>query len=451
MDAPDHRKRPISLRQIARTWWPLAFSWLLMAAELPGLSAIVARLPDPKINLAAWGVVYAVALVIESPIVMLLSASTALSKDWDSYRKIRRFALWMGAILTALHAALVFTPLYYTVVIGLIRPPAEIVEPVRVGLALMLPWSWAIGYRRFNQGVLIRFGHSRAIGLGTLIRLAADSIVLTVGYSLQTVPGIVVAATAITAGVLSELLYVYLRTRPVIRNQVRIAPLVERQLTLRSFAAFYLPLVATSLFSLLRQSVGAAALSRMPQALESLAIWPVAMGLVWMQCSLGTAFNEVVVAYLDEPGAFQYLRVFRRILVLSSLGIAVAVAATPLSSVWFVNIAALPVSLVVLAKSSLWTSMLTPGLAVWQSWYQGALLHSRRTRGITESVAVSMLTNITILGAGILWGQAPGLYVGLAGYNLGAIIQLVWLRWRALSAVRAVEQDALLQHAQPAI
>jgi len=252
MEAPDRCERPISLRQIARTWWPLALSWLLMAAELPGLSAIVARLPDPKINLAAWGVVYAVALVIESPIVMLLSASTALSKDWDSYRKIQRFALWMGAILTALHAALVFTPLYYTVIVGLIRPPAEIVEPIRVGLALMLPWSWAIGYRRFNQGVLIRFGHSRAVGLGTLIRLGAGGIVLVGGYLLQTVPGVMVAAIAIMAGVLSELLYVCLRIRPVIRNQVRMAPLVERQLTLRSFAVFYVPLVATSLLSLMR-------------------------------------------------------------------------------------------------------------------------------------------------------------------------------------------------------
>ncbi len=229
----------------------------------------------------------------------------------------------------------------------------------------MLPWSWAIGYRRFNQGVLIRFGHSRAISLGTLIRLAADIMVLTVGYLLQTVPGIVVAATAITAGVLSELLYVCLRTRPVIRNQVRMAPLVERQLTLRNFAAFYIPLVATSLLSMLRQPVGTAALSRMPQALDSLAVWPVAMGLVWMLCSLGTAFNEVVVTYLDEPDAFQHLRTFRRILVLSSLGIAVAIAATPLSSVWFVSISALPLSLVVLARSSLWTSTLTPGLAVW--------------------------------------------------------------------------------------
>jgi len=76
----------LPLTTIHRTWWPLAASWLLMAMELPALSAVVARLPNPQINLAAWGgVVFPVSLIIEAPIIMLLAASTALSKDMASY------------------------------------------------------------------------------------------------------------------------------------------------------------------------------------------------------------------------------------------------------------------------------------------------------------------------------------------------------------------------------
>ena len=78
--------RPLTLARIARVWWPLAASWLLMGAELPALSAVIARLPHPEINLAAYGgVVFPLALIIESPIIMLLAASTALCKDWASY------------------------------------------------------------------------------------------------------------------------------------------------------------------------------------------------------------------------------------------------------------------------------------------------------------------------------------------------------------------------------
>ena len=66
--------------RIVQIWWPLAASWLLMAVELPALSAVVARLANPEINLAAYGgIVFPVSLIIESPIIMLLSASTALS------------------------------------------------------------------------------------------------------------------------------------------------------------------------------------------------------------------------------------------------------------------------------------------------------------------------------------------------------------------------------------
>ena len=78
----------VSIKTIYTTWWPLAVSWFLMALELPALSAIVARLAEPKINLAAYGgIVFPLALIIEAPILMLLTASTALSKDWKSYKK----------------------------------------------------------------------------------------------------------------------------------------------------------------------------------------------------------------------------------------------------------------------------------------------------------------------------------------------------------------------------
>ena len=70
---------PLSSHRIFHTWWPLAASWLLMGVELPVISAVIARLAYPEISLAAYGgVIYPLALIIESPIIMLLAASTAL-------------------------------------------------------------------------------------------------------------------------------------------------------------------------------------------------------------------------------------------------------------------------------------------------------------------------------------------------------------------------------------
>ena len=42
-------------KKILVTWLPLVASWLLMSFELPTINAIVARLPNAKVNLAAYG------------------------------------------------------------------------------------------------------------------------------------------------------------------------------------------------------------------------------------------------------------------------------------------------------------------------------------------------------------------------------------------------------------
>jgi len=427
------------MRRIVRTWWPLAASWMLMAAEIPVLSAVVARLADPAINLAAYGgVVFPLALIIESPILMLLSASTALSRDWVSYRKVWRFMMTAGALLTGLHALVAFTPLYYVIVRDVLGVPAAIVEPARIGLMIMLPWTWAIAYRRYHQGVLIRFGHSKAVGVGTAVRLTADAAVLAVGYLMGTWPGIVVACAAVATGVVSEALYVGWVVRPVLRDQLKPAADVSPALTWRAFAGFYIPLALTSLISLVAQPIGSAGLSRMPEPIESLAVWPVITGLLFLIRSLGFAYNEVVVALLDERGMAASLRRFTGVLVAVTTVALFLMAVTPLSAFWFGRLSALPPHLAALARTGLLLTLPIPALSVLQSWFQGAIVNSRRTRGITEAVAIFLIANVALLWAGVMWGQAVGLYVGLAAFAISTAAQTGWLWWRSRPALRAV-------------
>ncbi len=428
----------LTLRRVLLTWWPLAASWLLMGAEGPALSAVVARLPDARVNLAAYGgIVFPLALIIESPIIMLLSASVALSKDRASYRKVRSYMMIAGGLLTALHILVAFTPLYDVVVRGLLGAPSEIVEPARTGLRIMLPWTWTIAYRRFNQGVLIRFGHSRSVGAGTAVRLGANLTVLMVGLALHTLPGIVVATLAVAAGVTSEALFAGIKVQPVLRGELAAAPPVDPPLTYRAFFAFYVPLVFTSLLGLLAQPIGSASLSRMPNALSSLAVWPVVTGLVFMVRGLGIAFNEVVVALLDAPNARPVLQRFTALLIAGTTAVLLLLAATPLSRIWFGGVSALPADLAGLAVAGLWLALPMPALSTLQSWFQGRLLHSRRTRGITESVVVFLAIVAVILTAGVLWGRMTGIYVGLVALVLSTAGQTLWLWAKARSSSAA--------------
>ncbi len=422
----------ISLRKIFLTWWPLALSWFLMALELPALSAIVARLPNPKINLAAYGgIVFPLALIIEAPIIMLLAASTALSKDWKSYQKIRKFMHTTSAILTGLHILIVITPLYKFLVEKIIGSPQEIINPARIGLAIMLPWTWAVAYRRFNQGVLIRFGHSVTVGKGTLIRLTADIAVLTIGYLIKTIPGIVVATSAVAAGVLSEAIYIGIKVRPVLKNQLKPLPDVSPELSKKVFLNYYIPLALTSLITLLSQPIISSALSRMPQALDSLAVWPVISGMLFMFRSVGVAYNEVVVTLLEKPNSFANLRKFALILVLVTSSLLLLITVSPLSTIWFENISALPPALVQLANTALWFSLLIPGATAFQSWYQGIILISGKTRGIPEAVFFFLFVTLIVYYFGIFQDKIPGLYIGTLGFSLGMGCQAAWLTFRS--------------------
>jgi len=411
-----------------------------MAAEAPTLSAVVARLTEPEINLAAFGgIVYPLSLIVESPIIMLLSASTALSKDWDSYLRLRRFMMRVSAALTVIHALLAFTPLYDLVVVDLIHPPEAIVEPARLGLMIMLPWTWAIAYRRFNQGVLIRFGHARAVGFGTAVRLGADALVLGAGYLIGTLPGIVVATVALSIGVVSEAVYAGLRVRPVLRDQLRAAPPVAQPLTFRSLIAFYIPLAMTSLLRLLAEPLSSAALSRMPKALASLAVWSVVTGFIFLLRSLGMAYQEVVITLLDDPHSSRNLRRFMYFLASLVTILLLIVVSTPLAQIWFERVTGLKPDLAALSRHGLWIALLMPGLNVLQSWYQGLLVHRRHTRAITESIVVYLVTSGAILWGGVAWGQMAGLYVGLAAIGFGRLTQTIWLWYRSRSTLRSIE------------
>ena len=396
-----------------------------MGLEGPAISSVVSRLAEPKINLAAYGgLVFPLTLMIEAPIIMLLAASTALSRDWASYVKLRRFMNRLGAVLTALHIIIAATPLYDLLAHHVIHAPEEIIAPARIGLLITIPWTWAIAYRRFHQGVLIRFGHSLKVGLGTGVRFSADATVLTIGYSVGGVSGIVIAASTLVAGVVTEAVYVHLAVRKTLRDELKPSPSPERPLTTRAMLDFYIPLSLTQVLLLIANPIGSAAMSRMPLALESLAAWPIVGAVNYITRGFGGAYNEVVVALVEEKRATPVLQRF---------GVGLAVAATallgvfmisPVANAIFGDLLGLVDPLPGMVRGSLLILLPMPAIAVVQSYFQGVILHSRRTRGITESVALFLAVVALLLVGGVLWGAVTGLYFALGAFAAGEFCAL---------------------------
>ena len=207
---------PLTYPRIAAFWLPLAGTWLMMAAEGPYLAAIIARLEQPTENLAAFGVAFALAIIIEAPVIMLMAASTALVTDAASYAALRRFTYTLAAALTLVQVVAVLPPVFDRLAVSLIGLPPDVARLTHHGLAIMLPWPIAIGYRRFRQGLLIRRHLTRLVTYGTAVRLAAMSAVALAAARVPGLQGVHVGTLALATGVVVEAVASRIMTRGVV-------------------------------------------------------------------------------------------------------------------------------------------------------------------------------------------------------------------------------------------
>lgn len=425
---------------ILRTWWPLAFSWLLMSAEPSAIAAVVARMAHPEINLAAYGSVsFAIVSLIQAPLISLLSLSTAYSRDWQSFQVGKRLMNIWGAGITCLYLLVAFTPLYDLLVKYLIAAPPEIIEPARVSLMVGIPWCYAVGYRRFHQGVLIRFGHSRDITIGTLSRFFGDAALLAIGYYTAAVPGAVLATLTMVAGVNIDALYVHYRVRRVLRGEVMSAPPLAQPVSQRSLLMLYLPLAITPLLNTLVRPIGSAALSRLPDPVTALAIWPVINSFSWLLLTPASALNETVNALIDRPGAARSLIRFIVVIGLIETSLMAVFAATPLAQVWFGSISGLEPDAVKIASQAFWLLVPLGLLAPLGAWFSGAILYARKTRAITEGMIIYLATFTLVLTTGSALVPVSGLFIVTASSLSASLMQVSWLGWRSRHARAALQ------------
>jgi hypothetical protein len=267
--------------------------------------------------------------------------------------------------------------------------------------------------------------------------------VLGAGLAIGRVPGIVVGTLAVTSGVMAEAVYAGWAVRPVRRDELRAATPVAPPLRMRAFLHFYLPLMATPFINFLAMPLSAAAMSRMPLALESLAVWPALSGIAFTLRSVGFAYNEVVVSQLDAHRPVPALRRFAVLLSIGASGALALLALTPLGHAWFAGVSGLEPALAALAAGALPLLVLTPALSAWQSFWQGALMHSRRTRGVTESMVALLVATAVVLGAGIALAGPPGVAFAAGGLLAGNVAQAAWLALRGQREIaRVAERDA---------
>ncbi|MBX3141532.1 MAG: hypothetical protein KF875_12315 [Trueperaceae bacterium] len=426
---------PITPKTVVGTWLPLALSWIIMTSELVIAAAFVARMASPELNLAAWGIVFAISVTIQATAQTLLPTGAALASDAAAYARLRKYAMRLLLALTGVQLLVAVTPLYDVVMRG-IGAQQEIVDIARLGVLLMVPYAFGTGFRRFQQGVLIRYGDARVVVWGSALRILCLTLVLTLSALTGAVSGVVAASAAVIVGVLAEALFTQVKVVPVLAGPLQ-RQSVGAAMTFGRFARFVWPLMVMTVLTMLVQSFVSVALARLPLSLESLAVWPVLWGFLMLWQSPGMAFTEVVISLVRRPGATALLRRFALWSAAAFTLTLLAVAATPLARVWFMTVSGLQPELAELAGHALWFGALLPGLRILISWFQGVIMYSEQTRSIMESILIFLAVGVAGLYLGGTFTRVAGIYVGIVAFSLAFVAQAVWLRHRSRPLLRA--------------
>ncbi len=426
---------------LARLFTPLALSWVFMALEQPALNRILNSLPDFELAKAALYLVMALALFFESPVIDLLSTSTALSRNSANVVRLRQFCLLTMGVTIVLNGLVGFTPLFDIIATQWLSQPAAVVEASRTPFQIMLFWAAFIGWRRCHHGFMIRSGLTRAIGVGTVLRIV---VLIAVGaggaYGLG-LPGLHAVAWALLISVIAETAFTHWAARPAVAQLMRQEP-TGPALSFGEIARFHAPQTATTLVIMLSAPAISMALGRSADPVANQSAWTLAFNLIWLMSAATYALPELVIAHGDRAEDAPVLWRFCLTVGLSlSLGLAI-LSVPPIGHAVFQGILGSSPEESARALPVILMATLLPVLNGVMSFYRGMLTRVGRTMSRLYAIFAGVTSMMVFLITGI-WLQWPGLVGASVAILAGRIFEGAVLAWAWRRAERGPSRPAV--------
>ena len=408
-------------------------SWLFMGLEGPVCEGVINRLRHPEINAAAWPVLMAIAIWIESPVIDLLSTSTTLAKSQRSYEVISRFVWYLLMWVTVAHAAVVLTPIYGFVAEGLLGVKPAVANAARAGLIILLPWSAMIGWRRYLQGILIRNGRTRSVGVGTTARVLTLVVMSVILFTTTHLPSVVIASIAIILSVGMEASVIHWLSRDVIATAFRNKPDPDEEpLTMRRLFKFHAPLSATTMVNLLVMPLVNAGLARTDRPVLALAGCGVAGAIIFLHRAITFCIPEVVITLYRGDQTRLKLRDFSLGIGALSSGLILFLGLTGLDRYLFAGLIQAKPPIAEMAHWCYLFSAAVPFVDSAQAYVRGVLTahHLTVSRLVAVLAAIIFLVASVIVGVALRWSGPVMAGVSVTGALVAELVVLViaWAR-----------------------
>ncbi len=396
-----------------------------MALGDPLTTTTLAHLPDARNNIAAVGVAKAIAIFCESPIIMLLHASNALAATQASRQALWRFTLVASGSMSLLLAVTTIPAIFAIVGEGWLGVSPALSNSIRSILSIVILWPFAIGWRRYFQGLLIHHGHSNAVAQAGLIRLLTVGGILMGGFNLKA-NGATVAALSLVWGVIAEAVAAtYLARKLGATKPPAIISTPELPKDLAGVWKFYAPLGGTMMLGWGARAALVGIVARSNDGSIALAAWPAAWGLVLVIANSTRMVQQIIIRNRKVIPDRVLIGFAISVRIVCSL-ILLSVSGTPLSEEaigWFIGndrdlISRVRPVLLICAGMPLLVSL--------QNAMQGFLVSEGRTWGINQAALVGA---VVMLGTAYLGAQSGqnGAVAAALGMVLGVTIEIGYL------------------------
>lgn len=409
-----HSPSKNTLFDLWRQFIPLSLSDVAMACGDPMMTAALAHLPGARGNLAAVGIAKSLAVFFESPIITILHASNALAPSAKSRRALWRFTLIAGGVLSGLLLLLTLPFVFATLGGTLLGIPSELRQTVRIVLALMILWPFAIAWRRYFQGLLIHAGHSQAVAVGSIARLLIVALVLLIGFALK-VSGALLAGTALIAGVISEAIVVTIAAWLLGANLLPQPTVSQPNLpaNLKSVWQFYWPLASSMLVLWGGRALLVGIIARARDADIALAAWPAAWGLVLVIANATRMVQQVIIKNRGQVADRQLIVFALSVGALCSLLLLLG-STTPLGLMVVQSFVGNDSALVEGIRPVLLLCAFVPLLVAVQNATQGFLVGSGQTLGVNRATWIGTIILLLVAFLGVQFGAQGAIAAALA-------------------------------------
>jgi progressive ankylosis protein len=420
-------------RNLIKLWQqfiPLSLSDVSMALGDPLTTTTLAHLPDARTNIAAVGVAKAMAIFCESPIIMLLHASNALAPTQLSRQALWKFALIASGAMSLL-LALTTLPLIFAIIgEGWLGVSPSLSSSIRSTLSIVILWPFAIGWRRYFQGLLIHCGQSTAVAQAGIIRLCVVGGILAGGFILKA-NGAVVAGMSLAWGVIAEAVAVtYLARKLGATKPPELVSSPELPQDIAGVWKFYAPLGGTMMLGWGARAALVGIVARSNDGSIALAAWPAAWGLVLVIAN-STRMVQQIIIHNRKLMPDRVLITFAISVGIFCSLILLSVSGTPISEKAIGYFIGSDQDLIDRVRPVLLICAMMPLLVSLQNALQGFLVSEGRTWGVNHAAWVGAIVMLCSAYLASQLGQNGAISAAI-GMILGSAIEIGYLfyNWR---------------------